>query len=81
MITVEINVNGRVIARAVVANPACDQQITNYSVRAETLAPPSAKRRPSARSFLVTEHDRRASPWALAAKVAGEVLDLERRGS
>lgn len=79
MITIEVNVNGRVIARAVVANATGDQPITNYSVRAETLAPPSAKRRQSARSFLVTEHDRRESPWALVAKVAGEVLDLDRR--
>lgn len=81
MLTIEIKLNGRLIAGANILNGSALADVSNYAVEAVEKASPVTGHEVDFHStFLVTEHPRRQSVWALVAKVATQARIIRASG-
>lgn len=73
--TIEIRLNGRIVAEAVIQNITDLKEVSDYRCRWSELACPELAIDPNAGAFVIRGHRRRQSAWALAAKAVEQVLD------
>ncbi len=71
MMTIEIKINERVIARAEVTNVSDLADMSDYTVSSFTAE--WLGTRASARRFLIRDHKRADGAWELARRIAAEV--------
>jgi len=74
MLTIEVKLNGVVIAEAVVQNTADLADVSTYRARWSETAEPDLGIAPSAGAFVVEGHRRRQTVWVLVAKVTVAIL-------
>lgn len=70
MMTIEVKVNDRVVARANVKNLSNLEEISNYHVIREEYEWPFANRDAERQVFEIKHHLRLQTVWALVARVA-----------
>ena len=75
MLTIDIKVNGEIIAQARLANLSQRADISDYQVSWMERAEPSLGIAVSTGRALITGHRRRQSVWALVAKTVASILD------
>lgn len=75
MLTIEVKLNGEVIAKATVVNDSHLADESAYRCRWHELPCPQLGIEAKAGSFVIERHNRRQTAWALVAKVVARVLD------
>lgn len=73
MMTIELKLNERVIAKAKVLNKSNLADFSNYTFRAESQPSPITGREYSITEGQVLNHRRKQSAWALVSKVAAQI--------
>ena len=79
MLAIEININGKVIARASARNISDLADISDYDIRCISEPSPITGKPRQMHIFNIEGHDRNQSAWALVAKMAAEIAELERK--
>lgn len=74
MLTIEIKLNGRVVAEAAIENISDLAEVSDYRGRWAEHACPELGIEASTGAFRIRGHRRRQSAWALAAKAVEQVL-------
>ena len=78
MMTIEIKINGRLVAGAIVHNQTDLEDVSDYDVRGWSGAwsqMPKALRS----EFIVAGHKRAAGPWELARRIAEAIVPQQDR--
>lgn len=70
MMTVEVKINGRIVASAEIANMSRLGSISDYHVVVKEEASDQTGMDDAMRSFAVNKHSRKQSVWKLVEKVA-----------
>ena len=80
MMSIEIRINGRLVAGAIVHNQTDLEDVSDYDVRGWS---GSWSQMPAAlsRQFTVTGHKRAAGPWELARRIAEAIVPQQDRSS
>lgn len=74
MLTIEVKLNGTIVAEAVIQNTSSLAEVSDYRIRWQEVAEPELGIAPVGGAFVVTGHRRKQTAWALVAKAVVAIL-------
>jgi hypothetical protein len=74
MLTIEVKLNGEIVAHAAISNLSGLAEVSDYRVAWSEMAETDLEIRAAGDVFLIRQHRRRQTAWALVAKVVHGIL-------
>ena len=74
MLTIEVKLNGQLVAEAAIQNTTDLAALSDYRCRWHERGEPDLGISPAGGAFVITGHRRRQTVWALVARAAAAIL-------